>query len=70
MKIPWQLSHFMGFKLFPIFMGLMHIHIFSIKISQGSMCPTLAGPDLVKASYKKGKPALLAFPLTEDTELQ
>lgn len=48
MKIPWQLSHFVGFKLFPIFMGLMHIHISSIKISQGSMCPTLAGPDLVK----------------------
>lgn len=70
MKIPWQLSHFMGFKLFPIFMGLMHIHIFSITIRQGRMCPALAGPDLVKASYKKVKPALLAFPPTEDTELE
>lgn len=70
MKIPWQLSHFMGFKLFPIFMGLMRIHIFSIKISQGSMCPILAGPDLVKAPYTKGQQVLLAFPPTEDTELE
>lgn len=60
----------MGFKLFPIFMGLMRIHIFSIKISQGSMCPILAGPDLVKAPYTKGQQVLLAFPPTEDTELE
>lgn len=70
MEDTWQLSHFMGLELFPIFMGLMHVHIFSIKISQGSVCPILVGPDLVKAPYTKGQPVLLGFPPTEDTELE